>query len=107
MLKQQFYKLLSLLLSFIGKYLYDKWSDYPFGKRPKGTKKQYIELSQKASLKNYPEVDSYMEEAGYSIDSKWLDNLALHTQVVIKESELCYAHGRILYSTLSKYLSDN
>ena len=40
----------------IGKYLYDKWSDYPFGKRQKGTKKQYIELSQKACLINYPEV---------------------------------------------------
>jgi len=31
--------------------------------------------------------------------------LALHTQIVIKKSKLCYAHGRILYTTLSDYIS--
>ena len=30
----------------------------------------------------------------------------LQNQIVITNSELCYAHGRILYSTLRQYLSD-
>jgi len=107
MLKNLFYRFLSIILRYPWKLLYNIWSNYPFGERPKGDKKQYIELSQKACLINYPEVDKYEKESGFSIDSKWLDNLALHTQVVIKESELCFAHGRVLYSTLSKYLSDN
>ena len=41
------------------------------------------------------------------IDLDWLDNLALHTQIVIKKSTICYAHGRILYSCLSKYISNS
>ena len=33
--------------------------------------------------------------------------MALHTQIVIKKSELCYQHGRVIYSTLSKYVNSN
>ena len=41
------------------------------------------------------------------IDKSWLDDLALHTQIVVKESSLCYQHGRVLYATLSKFIKDN
>lgn len=41
----------------------------------------------------------------YSVNRKWLNKLALHTQVTIKKSEINYEHGKILYSSLSKYIS--
>ena len=41
----------------------------------------------------------------FNLNKDWLDNLALKTQVVIKNSEINYQHGRILYSELSEYIS--
>lgn len=36
-----------------------------------------------------------------------MDDLALLTQVVIKQSVICYQHGRLLYSTLSQYFAQH
>ena len=55
---------------------------------------------------NYPEIDAYEKDKGVEIEKTWLDYLALHTQITIKKSTLCYAHGRVLYSTLSSYLQN-
>ena len=48
-----------------------------------------------------------MKLLGYKIEYDWFHELALHTQIVIKKSELCYQHGRVLYSTLSAYINQN
>ena len=53
--------------------------------------------------KIYKEIDLFEERCDFKIDKKWLDNLALHTQVV-KKSEINYQHGRILYSSLRDYI---
>ena len=84
-----------------------QWYNSPFGKKPLASKDIYSTLAAEARSKVSPEVDSYEIDSGYAIDTAWLHELALHTQVVIKKSELCYQHGRVLYTTLSKYLNDN
>jgi hypothetical protein len=83
-----------------------RWQNYPFGFTPRATIEKYQSLGQTLRDRSYPTVDAYEEKLGFRIDQTWLHNLALHTQVVIKESELCYQHGRVLYSTLSGYLRD-
>lgn len=61
----------------------------------------------KENLKNsYPIVDEIEKELGFKIDNNWLNDLALITQISIKRTKICYAHGRILYSYL-RYLINN
>ena len=59
----------------------------------------------RAERRSYSDIDNYERELGFEIDRTWLAELALHTQVVVKASEICYEHGRILYSCLSDYIS--
>jgi hypothetical protein len=54
----------------------------------------------------YEGVQKYEAETQYCIDRTWLDDLALLTQVSIKTTELCYAHGRVLYSAVSTYIAN-
>ena len=82
------------------------WHDWPFGHEPRASKDEYIRLAKEVSKQTYPEIDKYEQKMGFAIDTEWLHELALHTQVVIKKSPLCYAHGRVLYTALSKYLSE-
>lgn len=82
-----------------------EWYDFPLGRRAVGSVDLYRELALAAAKKRYPEVESFEAECGFAIDKMWLDELAFHTQVVIKKSPLCYAHGRVLYSSLSRYLA--
>ena len=92
-------------ISFItDKILYFVWYNYPFGKKPKGSEKNYLELAEEVKKQIYPEIDAYEKETGIILEKTWLDYLALHTQITIKKSKLCYAHGRLLYSALSNYL---
>jgi predicted O-methyltransferase YrrM len=44
---------------------------------------------------------------GYAIEPRWFHELALRTQVVIKSSDICYQHGRLLYAALAQYVSRN
>ena len=82
------------------------WHDWPFGHEPRASKDEYIRLAKEVRKLTYPEIDKYEQKMGFAIDTEWLHELALHTQVVIKKSPLCYAHGRVLYTALSKYLSE-
>ena len=52
--------------------------------------------------KKYPIIHDFEKASGYSIEKEWFHKLALHTQVVVKESQICYQHGRLLYSTLGE-----
>jgi hypothetical protein len=76
----------------------------PLTPHPKASRETYQNLASLAAEQSYPEIDLFEEITGYAIASDWLHDLALHTQVVIKKSPLCYAHGRVLYSALSRYL---
>ena len=94
------------LIQLIGYFLISKGKpDSPFTKT-KGTKEIFNSLASEASNQKYEDVDKYENLVGFKIDKDWVNELALHTQIVIKKSKLCYAHGRVLYSALSKYLSN-
>lgn len=99
--KRKFKKLLQL----IGYFLINSGKpDSPFV-RTEGTEDVFKKLSVEASHETYEEVKKYEDLSGSAIDKEWLKELALHTQIVIKRSKLCYAHGRVLYAALSRYLS--
>lgn len=81
------------------------WYNFPYGKSALGDKNLYTALWENTKSKQFPELDQFEKNCGFAIERDWMDNLALHTQIVIKEGELCYQHGRVLYSTLRKYIS--
>ncbi len=81
------------------------WHSFPLGKKPQSDKQTYLQLWEQEKKSSYPEIDRFEQEIGYIVDSLWFHDLALHTQIVIKDSPLCYQHGRILYTVLSQYIS--
>lgn len=81
------------------------WRTHPFGNSVRASHDTYMTLWEEERSRAYPEIDSYEQETGYTIEKDWLDKLALHTQIVVKNSPLCYQHGRILYAALSDYLN--
>jgi hypothetical protein len=73
----------------------------------RGSPETYLQLWKYAKAQVYPEIDAYEDEVGYKIDTDFYNDLGLHTQVCIKGSNICYAHGRVVYSTLRKFIADN
>mgnify|MGYP005992490593 CR=1 FL=1 len=100
-------KLFRLILLFVDRMSYLNYYNQPFSNSPKSNKENYYNLAKKAEENTYSikEVDLLEEEFGYSINRNWLNSLALQTQIVVKKSELNYAHGRVLYAVLRNYLS--
>ena len=80
------------------------WHESPFSKAPMASADHYKSLWEKEKGNRYPSIDALEKEYGFSLDKKWVDELALHTQIVIKTSPLSYQHGRILYAILSDFL---
>ena len=78
-----------------------EWVDFPFGRQPLADRDTYLDLFDKSRRVSYPEIDRFEAVTGYVIDEHWFHNLALHTQVVIKTSELCYQHGRYPITLIS------
>ena len=81
--------------------------EFPFGKKPWASKNIYLNLHRETAKLNDIEVVKFEKKIGYAIDIKWITDLALKTQIVIKKESLNYFHGRLLYSVLSKYLEEN
>lgn len=80
------------------------WQDAPLAAKPLADRDTYVRLFEDARSASYPEIDRYEKETGAAIDRAFLDDLALHTQVVVKDSPLMWPHGRLLYSSLRDYL---
>ncbi len=78
----------------------------PFGKKISATKDYYLSMYEKAKNEKFQEIDNLENSTGFNVDKAWLDELALHTQVVKKKSAINYQHGRVLYSLLRKYIQD-
>ncbi|MFN8255582.1 MAG: class I SAM-dependent methyltransferase [Bacteroidales bacterium] len=95
------------LVKSVDFYVNYRWYHSPITSKILASKEKYLELAEKAKAVNYPETGIYEKETGYAIDAEWFHTLALRTQVVIKKSEICYAHGRLLYACLRKYLEKN
>jgi predicted O-methyltransferase YrrM len=92
----------SAIQSFVTR---EKFPKNPFGTSPRADLNTYLQLHEDTCKVTYPEIDHLEQQLGYSIDRHWLEDLALHTQVVVKKSKLNYQHGRILYATLRFYLA--
>ena len=78
----------------------------PFGEKIIGTKEVYLKLHNKAILNLNKDVIDFQESTGFKVNEKWFNDLALHTQTCIKKSQLNFNHGRLIYSLLSKYISE-
>jgi len=78
----------------------------PFGNSPKAPRSLYVEVSEKAKQDVYNSINEWESQYKYKINKDWLDQLALQTQIVIKDSAINYQHGRVLYSTLRSYISE-
>ncbi|MDB5012132.1 MAG: hypothetical protein JWQ25_334, partial [Daejeonella sp.] len=100
-------KVASRLMEPIDRWANKSFYDFPFGKAPKGTASSYMEIWNKTKQLKYATIDEFEEKLGYSINDTWLNDLALQTQVIIKKLDICYQHGRLLYSVLSFYISQN
>ena len=103
-IKYRFFLKLIAIYRLLERKSYAYCYNFPLGKQPKTTRDVYLQLASEARQFKYYEIDKFEIESGYAIDKVWLDELALHTQVVKKNSILCYAHGRVLYAVLSKYI---
>jgi hypothetical protein len=91
----------SYAFSRMGNLLIDSTeSRNPLVSKPVATEQTYRELAKTAAAQIYPEIDEFELVNAFAISPTWLHDLALHTQIVVKKSPLCYAHGRILYSAL-------
>ena len=97
----------NFLVKIVNKYANRKWFKSPITKQIKGDTNSYIKLAERAKHVQYPIVDQFENKNTYKINTKFFHELALHTQVGIKKSEICYQHGRLLYSCLSHYIKTN
>lgn len=99
-------KLFEKILPIFDRLAYIHYFNNPLSNLPLANLEKYNELLKKADKNTYsiPGVDLLEKRNGYYINREWLKSLAFITQVTIKESELNYAHGRVLYSVLREYL---
>ena len=106
-----FWKVLSQvaipLVETIERLAYRRFYRFPFGRVPWATADEYREIWAEAKDKVYPVIDNYEKELNCSIDKDWYHALGLLTQVVVKELDICYEHGRLLYATLGNYIRNN
>ena len=105
--KKYISKIFAASLPFVDRMSYFNFINHPLCDKPISNLQAYYELSKRAEENTYSieDVDILEIKKGFSIDRLWLNELALHTQVVIKKSKLNYAHGRVLYSVLRDYIS--
>lgn len=65
----------------------------------------YDELAGRAQAAQYSEVDEFEKVSSFAVDPVWFHGLGAVTQVSVKRSEPCYAHGRVLYSAVRRYIA--
>ncbi|KLN58960.1 hypothetical protein WH96_20185 [Kiloniella spongiae] len=78
----------------------DTLGDAPLCDGPRTNYAGYMTLFESTRNKSFPIIDSFENRMGAAISTKWIETLALHTQIVVKKSELNYQHGRIVYTAL-------
>lgn len=81
------------------------WLTGPFGDCPQATREEYRSWYEATRAQSHPQIDKIEIEIGFAVDKNWLDELALHTQIVRKKSRLAYPHGRVLYALLSAMIA--
>lgn len=95
------------IMEYIDNRAKEVFNDYPLGKSQRAKPGAYLKIWEEAKSKDYPLISDFEKENGKAIDEQWFQELALSTQVVIKDSDICYQHGRLLYTALSKYILEH
>lgn len=95
------------IFSWLSQSVDRRWNKDPLCSTPKASAEEYKRLFQAARNAEYPQIDTLELETGFAINRDWLDELALHTQITIKKSDLAYPHGRVVYSLFRKYIADH
>ena len=95
----------NFLVKTINKYANFRWYGSPLAKKPLASKDKYLKIWEKTKKKEYKLIDDFEQKTGFKIDLNWYHELALHTQVSIKKSEILYVHGRLLYSALREFIN--
>jgi len=85
-------------------FVNSRWYSSPYGTQVHASIEEYMALAEDVRGITPNVISDYETDLGFIIDQDWLDELALHTQIVKKQSPLSYVHGRIVYSTLRNYL---
>ena len=78
----------------------------PISNKPLGNDNDYKKLIEGVENETYNYIDSFEKKCGFSINKQWINNIALKTQISIKNSKPNYQHGRILYSLLRKFIDE-
>ncbi len=71
------------------------------------SREEYLKLFNDIKDEDSEKISNIEILTGFKINKSWIDDLALHTQIVKKKSKLNYYHGRLLYSFLRKYIEQN
>ncbi len=93
------------MLKKLESFAYMNFYQNPLGDALDYNEEYFLTEAKRIGEKEYEEIKRYEEQTGFKIDAQWVDDLALTTQIVVKQDELCFAHGRVLYSALRNYLS--
>jgi len=102
-----FQKIDNFLVKTVDRYANFRWYANPLTKKILASKEQYLKIWERAKEKKYKLIDDFEGKSGFKIDENWYHKLALHTQVVVKKSDIVYVHGRLLYASLRAYLEKN
>jgi len=94
----------NFLVKTVNNYANFRWYNSPLTNKIRAGKEEYLRIWEDAKSKKYQIIDDFELKTGYKIDIDWYNELALHTQVVIKKSDICYVHGRLLYASLQSYI---
>ncbi len=91
------------LLPFINKPFPKK----PFGDKPQASADHYLKIHKNALENENKKVIQFEKEIGFSINKEWFHKVSLITQTCVKNSDLNFNHGRILYCLFCRYVEDN
>ena len=105
------------IINFINK-IKDKLFEIPFLEKPlpeklliqkdhRATRNTFYKLHEKATNAKNIKVEEFLRESEFFINDKWFNEVSLITQTCIKNSDLNFNHGKILYSILCKYIKEN
>lgn len=97
----------NFLVKTVTKYANRKWYRSPLTKTVKASEEDYLKIAEDAKKVSYPLIDEFENKISCKINPEWYHELALHTQVVKKKSDICYVHGRLLYTKLTEYIKKN
>jgi len=66
--------------------------------------KEAVDLFTTCVAIDSPEVSRFEADAGYVVEKKWFLDAARKLQFVVKKQKFSFDHGRIIYTSLRKYL---